>query len=490
MRNARLTLSAMAVALLIVVFPGMPAGAAGSDPGLPQQWGLRQIGATTSWDRGVLGGGSTVAVIDTGIDAAHEDLRGQIAAAVTCVNTQGDASRCTMGAADIQGHGTHVAGTAAAASNSVGVAGVAPEARIIAIRVFQEEIDTLTGETSYFAANTDINAGIRWVVANIKTKGSINLSFGGNLPVRNLDGNGFEVGIEEAWKAGWLPVLAAGNENLLGVAGSSNYGSLNAMVVGATGPDDELAEYSSPFGNAKWGIVAPGGNAESSDPEKSSCEVQPERCVLSTFKGGQYGLLQGTSMATPHVAGAAALLMGAGMTNSQAVQRLLEAANKNVRCGAGCKGRLDVAKATAGMGGASVPSATPGTAAPTPSSGASGTAAGGSSPSSPNSGPTTTASRRTVATTPPPSASPSQAATEPPAADVVAAPPAELGSPVPLEEPQNNDGFTDLSIEAAAAAADPTPKDDGAPGGAIASAVAALVGVAGATFLRWRRRPA
>ena len=198
------------------------------------------------------------------------------------------------------GHGTHVSGIAAAASNDIGIAGVAPEARIVAVRVIQEDVDPVTGQKSYFYDPRDVNAGIRWVIGNVAAKGAINLSLGGNFVLVTVGGPGFDVGIEEAWKAGWTPVISSGNQGVGGVVGSRNYGKLNSMVVGATGPDDELAEYSSPFGDAKWGIVAPGGNAS------SGCQSEPRRCVLSTIPGGRYEAHQGTSMATPHVAGAAA----------------------------------------------------------------------------------------------------------------------------------------------------------------------------------------
>lgn len=480
MRPSRSLLwSVVAVAMALVAASG-PAWAVGSDPGLPQQWGLRQIGAAASWNRGVVGTGATVAVLDTGIDGGHEDLRDQLAAAVSCIGTSGDPRRCRAAdGGDIQGHGTHVSGIAAAASNSVGVAGVAPAARIVSVRVFQEEVDPVTGRKEYFATSSDINAGIRWVLANVPAKGSINLSLGGNFAVTTIDGAGFEVGIEEAWRAGWVPVLASGNENVLGVAGSSNYGSLNSLVVGATGPDDELARYSSPFGSAKWGLVAPGGNAR-------SCDAEPARCVLSTFNGGQYGLLQGTSMATPHVAGAAALLMGAGLTNAQTVQRLLDTANRRVACGDGCKGRLDVGAATAGLGGAPAGGGAPvepTTASPPPA------ATEPASAPSANPGGSAPTRRPPAATTPRPSGTRSSAPTEPPApVETVPDPTAEPLSP---EEPPVEDGVTGLSIESAAEVveeAEDDADDDGPPLGWSLAAVAAIGGAGGTALVAWRRR--
>ncbi|HEU5449374.1 MAG TPA: S8 family serine peptidase, partial [Acidimicrobiia bacterium] len=127
------------------------------------------------------------------------------------------------------------------------------------------------------------------------------------------------------------------------VLGSSDYGSINALVVGATGPDDLVADYSSPTGNAKWAILAPGGAADGDETHN----------VWSTYwkkdKQNEYGYLAGTSMAAPHVTAAVALLLSQGLSAPEAVQRLLDTADSAVSCGAEsptCRGRLDVAKAT------------------------------------------------------------------------------------------------------------------------------------------------
>ncbi len=421
-----------ALALALVTTPAL---AVGTDPGLPQQWGLAQIGAPQAWAGGALvGAGVPIAIIDTGVDLTHPDLKGQIATAVTCVGTKGDPAKCVTDGADIEGHGTHVAGIAAAAANDIGVSGVAPGARIIAVRVFAKD-----SNGDFTAGSDDINAGMKWVIGHVPGPGVFNLSLGGDFVVTTVLSASFSDGIEAAWSAGWLSVLASGNENYFGL-GSSNYGNLHAIVVGATGPDGKLAGYSSPTGNTKWAVAAPGGNA-------SSCNDEPAKCVLSTYKGGEYALLQGTSMATPHVAGAAALLLGAGLSNQATVDRLLSTANKGLSCGSSCAGRLDVAKAASGLapagssGGGSASTTIPATTVT--STTARPAAGGGSTPS------------RVPSTTAPRSSSSTSAGT--PSVDD----PTATSGPepaVPSAEPPASDGVTDLSIgEAEAAIAEGAP---------------------------------
>ena len=103
----------------------------------------------------------------------------------------------------------------------------------------------------------DVVAGVKWVVDNGARV--VNLSLGDpNFVFTSLFGTSLKEAIDYAWAHGAIPVLASGNTQLLGL-GSSNYGDLNAVVVGATAPDDSVASYSSPLGNAKWAILAPGG---------------------------------------------------------------------------------------------------------------------------------------------------------------------------------------------------------------------------------------
>lgn len=472
---SRTSLRGVVAALVSVVALAASAHGVGNDPGLAEQWGLRQIGATSAWAGGaVVGAGVPIAVIDTGIDRSHPDLRDRLDAAVTCVGTSGDPAKCVVDGADIHGHGTHVAGIAAATANDQGVSGVAPGARIVAIRVF-----TGNETDGYSATSNDINAGIRWAIRNVARKGVVNLSLGGNFAVTSVFGTSFADGINEAWNAGWVPVLASGNENVLGL-GSSNYGSLPAVVVGATGRDDQLASYSSPTGNAQWGIVAPGGDATSDDPERSACQVQPAECVLSTYTGGQYGYLQGTSMATPHVAGAVALLMGAGLSNRDAVPRLLETANKGVACGSGCHGRLDAAKATAGL--APAPGPTP---APAPTAAPATTAPPTRSP-----GTTVRPVTGGVAVTPAPEGASASTVAE--AADAEA-PPATVGSIVEDEAVGVLEGEADADAAIATLSgggSDDDGADDDLPPALVGLAGLAAAGVTGWTAWFWRRRPA
>ena len=330
------------VALLAATFhPG--AARASNDPRFAEQWSLVRIGAPAAWTKS-LGVNVRIGIVDTGVDLAHEDLAGQVVASTNCVGSNGDPTKCSGNGQDDQGHGTHVAGIAAAGKdNGKGIAGVAPGAKLVVAKALAADGSGTT---------EDINAGIHWVVDHGAQV--VSLSLGGNFLVDSLLGTSLQEGIQYAWSRGAVPVLAAGNTNLLGLGiGSSQYGALPAIVVGATGPDDRLASYSSPPGNARWSVVAPGGAG--GDAVASN--------VLSTFwaadQQNQYKALAGTSMATPHVAGTVALLLAQGLTQQAAVDRVLATADKGISCGpgsSGCAGRLNAAAAT----GAAPVTTTPG----------------------------------------------------------------------------------------------------------------------------------
>lgn len=311
---------------------------ASPDPLRSKQWGLEKIGAAKAW-AATTGEGVRIGIVDTGVDLGHEDLAGKVVAHASCVGSGGDASRCTGSGQDDQGHGTHVAGIAAASGdNGRGIAGVAPDAELVVAKVL---------DARGFGSNEDVTAGIKWVV----DQGArvVNLSLGDPAFVlTSLFGTSLESGIEYAWSRGAVPVLASGNSNVLGLGiGSSGYGDLHAIVVGATGPDDGVASYSSPPGNAVWSILAPGGGGTGERADD----------VLSTHwkprSEHEYEYLAGTSMAAPHVAGALALLLAQGYDGPSAIARILQTADRRVSCGPDsptCQGRLDVASAT-GAGG-------------------------------------------------------------------------------------------------------------------------------------------
>ncbi|HET9769316.1 MAG TPA: S8 family serine peptidase [Acidimicrobiia bacterium] len=329
MRAIRIAMLGLAVTALVLV-PATTASAS-NDPSFGTQWGLKKIGAEGAWAR-TTGAKVRIGIVDTGVDLEHEDLAGKIVASTSCVGSGGDQAKCQGDAQDDQGHGTHVSGIAAAfRDNGKGIAGVAPDAELVVAKVLGAQG---TGEGS------DVTAGIKWVVDHGAKV--VNLSLGDpNFVFTSLLGTGMREGIEYAWSKGAVPVLASGNSNLLGLGlGSSNYGSLNALVVGATGHDDQVAEYSSPIGSAKWGILAPGGSGDGNK----------DHDIFSTFwKSGQpnaYEALAGTSMAAPHVAGAVALLLAQGLTPQQAVERLIGTSDPKVSCDS-CRGRLDLARASA-----------------------------------------------------------------------------------------------------------------------------------------------
>jgi len=332
----RKTLLAYAAAITLAGGLALTPAGASNDRDFGKQWNLQKIGAPAAWAR-TTGAHVRVGIVDAGVDLKHEDLAGKIVAATTCLKSKGDATKCSGDGQDDVGHGTHVAGIIAAIKdNGIGIAGVAPDADLVVAKV---------ADSGGGIAIEDANAGIHWVVDHGAKV--VNLSLGDLIFVRTAAfGTKLSEGIEYAWSKGAVPVLASGNSDLFGAGvGSQDYGDIDALVVGATGPDDLVTDYSSPTGNAKWAIVAPGGAADGEETHK----------VWSTYwekdKINQYGYLAGTSMAAPHVTGAVALLLAQGLSPQAAVKRLLDTADNTVSCGADsptCKGRLDVAKATGG----------------------------------------------------------------------------------------------------------------------------------------------
>ena len=337
----RVRVVAVSVVAMVAALTGT--ASATNDTHFSRQWALGQIGAPQAWPR-TTGSGITIGIVDTGVDLGHPDLAGKIAVTADCVGRP-----CSAGGGnDTNGHGTIVSGIAAAvAGNGRGVAGTAPDARLAVAKVLDA-----AGEGRV----EDINNGIRWVVDNGAKV--VNLSVGDpNFLIAGGRGTPLRSGIEYAWSKGAVPVLASGNYATgVGDLGTENYGDVNALVVGASDRAGNVPSYSSAIGNAKWGLVAPGG-AGSGGAEAN---------VISTFLlssgGSGYASAAGTSMAAPHVSGAVALLLAQGLTPAAAVSQLLATLDKRVPCGRGCQGRLDVAAAVGVTSAAGPP---PSTVAPT-----------------------------------------------------------------------------------------------------------------------------
>lgn len=282
-----------------------------NDPMYEKQWNLRAMGAPVGWSTTSRGKGVVVAVVDTGVTKV-EDLEGtKLLEGATFVPG-------TTTAADDQGHGTHVAGTIAQTThNGKGVAGVAPEATILPVKVLSKW---------GFGSSSWIAAGIDYAVDN--GADVINLSLGG--PYSGVIHNA----IKKARAKGVIVVAAVGNSGKKGVGYPG--GLEETIGVSATGPDGKLAFYSS------WGkgtdIAAPGGDKR----------VPGGGVLQNTIdgRGGEvYAEFQGTSMATPHVAGAAAILLSHGVPPSAVERVLLESARGdgwNEKYG---HGQLDLAAA-------------------------------------------------------------------------------------------------------------------------------------------------
>ena len=306
------------------------------------------------------GEGATLAVIDTGVDIDHPDLEpnldvdrgrlfraGEVRAGEGAVVVPADRGDPTEGtttverhvADDVDGHGSHVSGIAAAPRNGRGVAGTAPDASVIPLRVFYyDEVENDDGgrEAVLTTTTADILLAIEYAAAAGADAANMSIGTPPLDPQSRSEGMhvAYQRVIQSARRRGTLVVVSAGN-SATDLQRGGQYTMPNstaaAMSVSATGPNDELVFYSN-YGTSEVDIAAPGGGYETR--EKTLADDTewpfPTNLVLSTvppelYGGDEYAYFAGTSMAAPQVTGLAALARELEPSaNAKQVQKAIE----------------------------------------------------------------------------------------------------------------------------------------------------------------------
>ena len=304
-------------------------------------WGMDAINAPESWNAGFTGKGASVFVLDSGIDAEHPDLSPNLNTSLSTSFIQGEDWNIRPGR--YFNHGSHVAGTIAAANNQFGVIGVAPDAELVAVKVLSE----FSGSGPF----SSINAGI--VYAGNNGADVINMSLGATLnkngKLIDADGNEFKIpavniqtiiqaqqrAVDHAFNKGVTIIASAGNDGV-NYDGNKAFiklpGGLNNIItVSATAPEGWNFDYTSfydvpasytTYGRSLVDVAAPGGDFD----------VSLFDGVVSTGSEGFY-FSSGTSMAAPHVSGVAALIIaknGNGTMSPKEVARQIQNTSDNI----------------------------------------------------------------------------------------------------------------------------------------------------------------
>lgn len=274
---------------------------AGQAPESTQElpWGIKRVNAAGAWSK-TRGEGVKVVVIDTGIDRTHPDLQELLAGGWNATSKEKPEDYN-----DDNGHGSHVAGTIAGVDNLFGVVGVAPKVALYGVKVLDAN-----GSGTF----SDVIAGMEWAVTNKMQVA--NMSLGASRGNDSL-----KAAVEAMGKAGVVLVAAAGNS---GRAVGFPAAYPDAICIAASNISDGVASFSSRGPEVDW--IAPGVN------------------VKSSYMGGAYDTLSGTSMATPHVAGLAALAIAAGKTDVRAAFKNASTLIPNVPATEQGAGMIDAAK--------------------------------------------------------------------------------------------------------------------------------------------------
>lgn len=305
----------MVVLLLLTLLVQHAAAAQGTpnDALYAEQWALEMVGAPCAWQVTTGSPEVTVAVLDTGVDLNHPDLASQVRAdGYDFVDDDGDPS-------DENGHGTHVSGIIAARlNNGEGIVGLAPNVRILPVRVLDAEG---SGQDQWIAD------GIRF--ATERGAKVINLSLGATLFLATPSSAPvIATAIREAQAAGALVVLAAGND-FLPLPNALQVEAGDVMVIAASTSDDHKAAFSN---SGPWvDVTAPGEDILSTMP---TYEVYLTSAALPSEERFRqnYDYMSGTSMATPYVAALAALLFAAhpNWSAAQVQQRIKTTADEAI----------------------------------------------------------------------------------------------------------------------------------------------------------------
>jgi thermitase len=315
------------------------------DPLYSQQWALNNTGqtgglkdkdidASQAWNVTTGASSAAIAIVDTGVHETHPDLAGHVIARQSWTTATSDPD-------DHFGHGTHVAGIAAASANNIvdghteGISGVCPNCSLINAKACDDY-----GACPYdFVANGilySVGCDIRWpdgTCVGPLHANAINVSLSGTVPSHTL-----QDAVDKAWAGGAVLTCAAGNNGGTTAVYPAAYA--NCIAVAATDSRDQRASWSN-YGRAWVDVAAPGVSIISTMIPSGN----------GFFNSSGYGQLSGTSMASPHVAGVAGLLSSRGLTRDQIRSRIESTSDRIDGTGTlWSKGRLNACRAVGGTG--------------------------------------------------------------------------------------------------------------------------------------------